>query len=433
MPTHHIIAIDGPAASGKSSIARALALRLGFSYVNSGAMYRALTWHVLQRGLNVQQPAAVATAIEQSRIVCDLVDNQSRILIDDHDAAPHLRDDDVNRAVSLVSSVPRVREILVAHMREYAKKDNLVMEGRDIGSVVFPETPFKFYIDASPEVRVQRRLAEGQRDEIAARDRADSSRVASPLIIAPDAIVIDTSALTIDGVVGQIMRRLLAKGLPVHSRIVTTRRQRMNPYYWLGYTFSRLLAQIFFRFHILHRERMIQSGPVILAMNHQSFFDPPLAGNASDRAIFFLARRTLLEHWFWGWLLPKLNVIPVDQEGSDRSALKALIRILRAGQATLVFPEGARTLDGNLQPAQPGLGLVIAKTLAPVVPMRIFGAHEAWPRGSKKIRLHPITIVVGHPIFFTQADIAERGKEVYQRLSERVMNEIAKLTIDGNG
>ena len=433
MPTHHIIAIDGPAASGKSSVARTLAQRLGFSYVNSGAMYRAVTWHVLQRGVNVHQPAAVANAIEQSRIVCDLIDNQSRILIDDHDPTPHLRDDDVNRAVSLVSSVPRVREILVARMREYAKKDNLVMEGRDIGSVVFPETPFKFYIDASPEVRVQRRQAEGQRDEIAARDCADSSRVVSPLVTAPDAAVIDTSALTIDGVVDQIMQRLVAKGLPLHSQIVTPRRQRMNPYYWLGYWLSRLLAQIFFRFRILHRERMIQSGPVILAMNHQSFFDPPLAGNASDRAIFFLARKTLLDHWFWGWLLPKLNVIPVDQGGSDRSALKALIRILRAGETTLVFPEGGRTLDGNLQPAQPGIGLVVAKTLAPVVPMRIFGAHEAWARGSKKIRLHPITIVVGHPIFFTQADIAERGKDVYQRLSERVMNEIAKLTIDGNG
>jgi cytidylate kinase len=433
MPTHHIIAIDGPAASGKSSVAPTLAQRLGFSYVNSGAMYRAVTWHVLQRGVNVHQPAAVANAIEQSRIVCDLIDNQSRILIDDHDPTPHLRDDDVNRAVSLVSSVPRVREILVARMREYAKKDNLVMEGRDIGSVVFPETPFKFYIDASPEVRVQRRQAEGQRDEIAARDRADSSRVVSPLVTAPDAAVIDTSALTIDGVVDQIMQRLVAKGLPLHSQTVTPGRQRVNPYYWLGYWLSRLLAQIFFRFRILHRERMIQNGPVILAMNHQSFFDPPLAGNACDRAIFFLARKTLLDHWFWGWLLPKLNVIPVDQEGSDRSALKALIRILRAGETTLVFPEGGRTLDGNLQPAQPGIGLVVAKTLAPVVPMRIFGAHEAWARGSKKIRLHPITIVVGHPIFFTQADIAERGKDVYQRLSERVMNEIAKLTIDGNG
>src|SRR4029078_5365816 len=117
--------------------------------------------------------------------------------------------------VSLVSSVPRVREILVAHMREYARKGNVVMEGRDIGSVVFPETPFKFYIDASPEVRVQRRLAEGQRDEIAARDRADSSRAASPLVVAPDGEKIYTSTLTIDGVVNEIMRRLKRKGLPI--------------------------------------------------------------------------------------------------------------------------------------------------------------------------------------------------------------------------
>src|SRR5947199_10313600 len=107
----------------------------------------------------------------------------------------------------------------------------------------------------------------------------------------------------------------------------------MHPYYWLGYTLSRLLAQVFFRFRILHRERMIQSAPVILAMNHQSFFDPPLAGNASDRAIFILTRKTLLHHCFWRWLLPKLSIIPVDQEGSARSALKALIGILRAREA----------------------------------------------------------------------------------------------------
>ena len=215
MSSHRIIAIDGPAASGKSSVALALARRLGFSYVNSGAMYRAVTWHVLQRSVDVHEPAAVVAAVEQSKIVCELVDNQSRILIDDHDPISHLRDDNVNRAVSIVSSIPRVRRILVPRMRECAKANNVVMEGRDIGSVVFPETPFKFYVDASPEVRVQRRRAEGQRDEIAARDRADSSRATSPLIVAPDAEVIDTSTLTIDGVVNEIMRRLKQKGLPI--------------------------------------------------------------------------------------------------------------------------------------------------------------------------------------------------------------------------
>lgn len=215
MPPYHVVAIDGPAASGKSSVARALAERLRFSYVNSGAMYRAVTWHLLQRRLNLLDAAAVIATIERSKIVCQLIDKQSHILINGRDPSPHLRDADVNRAVSLVSSIPRIRQILVAHLREYINRADLVMEGRDIGSVVFPETPFKFYIDAASEVRVRRRLAEGQRDEIAVRDRADSSRAASPLIIAPDAKVIDTSALTIDGVVDQIMRQLKEKGLSI--------------------------------------------------------------------------------------------------------------------------------------------------------------------------------------------------------------------------
>src|SRR5207302_11300823 len=103
MPTHHIIAIDGPAASGKSSVARALAQRLGFSYVNSGALYRAVTWHVLQRRVNVHEPAAVASAVEQSSIVCHLIATQSRISLDDHDPTPHLRADDVNRAASVLT------------------------------------------------------------------------------------------------------------------------------------------------------------------------------------------------------------------------------------------------------------------------------------------------------------------------------------------
>jgi 1-acyl-sn-glycerol-3-phosphate acyltransferase len=205
----------------------------------------------------------------------------------------------------------------------------------------------------------------------------------------------------------------------------------MNFYYWVGYHFSLPTGRLLFRLRVIHRERMIQSGPVILAMNHQSYLDPPLAGTACDRPIYFLARRTLLDVPLLGRILPKLNVIPVNQEGVDRSAIKAVIRVLQAGNGVLVFPEGSRTLDGKIQAAEPGLGLVIAKTLAPVVPMRIFGAREALPRGGgRRLRLVPITIVIGEPILFSAADLEPSGKNLYAALSDRVMKAISTLRLE---
>jgi CMP/dCMP kinase len=212
---HTIVAIDGPAASGKSSVARELARRLGFVYVNSGAMYRAITWLALERGILLGDHTAIVDLAEKAPLRSTLRDHDSILLIGDVDPEPFLHQDRVNDNVSLVSSVPRVREILVDHLRRYALTNDLVMEGRDIGSVVFPDSPYKFYIDASPDIRLRRREAQGLRDRISARDKADSSRRASPLIIADDAHVIDSSSLTIDGVVGEIIGRLKLKGLTI--------------------------------------------------------------------------------------------------------------------------------------------------------------------------------------------------------------------------
>jgi cytidylate kinase len=211
--SYRVIAIDGPAASGKSSVARELARRLGFVYVNSGAMYRAITWHILEHGIDPDDGERIAAAADAASIVCEIANKQSRILIGNVDPTAHLRDNHVNNAVSQVSTVPQVRKILTEKMRNYTRDHDLVVEGRDIGSVVFPDTPYKFYVDASPEVRLRRRAAEGQHDEIASRDRVDSSRRASPLIISEDAHVIDSSNLTIEGVVGEIIGRLRLKGL----------------------------------------------------------------------------------------------------------------------------------------------------------------------------------------------------------------------------
>lgn len=198
-----------------------------------------------------------------------------------------------------------------------------------------------------------------------------------------------------------------------------------------AYTFhknlARVIAKTCFAFKTVHGERIIEEGGALLAMNHQSYLDPPLAGISCHREIHYLARKTLLDWPVMGRIFPKLNVIPVDQERADMSALKAVIRLVKAGNCTIVFPEGSRTEDGEFLPALPGIGLIIAKTRCPVVPMRIFGAREAFPRGGRPHFFKPITLVVGEPIRFVEEDFAGEGRELYQRLSDRVMQKIAAI------
>jgi len=214
---HRVIAIDGPAASGKSSVARELARQLRFIYVNSGAIYRAITWHILQNGIDPEDGECIEEALRLAAISGAWEDNESRVLINGGDPGDHLRDDCVNESVARVSQFPVVRQIVSEKLHEHAQTHDLIVEGRDIGSVVFPNTPYKFYVDASPAVRLQRRAAQGGRDEIALRDRADSLRPVSPLVIAKDAHVIDTSHLTIQQVISEIVGILAKVGLPIQA------------------------------------------------------------------------------------------------------------------------------------------------------------------------------------------------------------------------
>jgi len=210
-----VIAIDGPAASGKSTVARLLARRLRLAYVNSGAMYRAVTWWMLRHRADPLEPQYVLALLPGMPMECGLENGVSTIRMAGEDPGPALCDEAVNQNVSAIARIPEVRRLLVDKQREYAEQCDLVMEGRDIGSVVFPDTPYKFYIDAAQDVRARRRALQGQRDSITERDRADTSRKTSPLTIAEDAHVIDSSNLTIDGVVGEIIGRLKLKGMEV--------------------------------------------------------------------------------------------------------------------------------------------------------------------------------------------------------------------------
>ena len=206
------VAIDGPAASGKSTVAKTLAKRLGLIMVNTGAMYRAVAWATIQHGVDPADSAAVIKLLGNVDFTCGVENNLSTVLVDGVDPGDALRQDAVNSRVSKGAAISEVRELLVSMQRDYLELGSVVMEGRDIGSVVFPNTPFKMYIDASEEVRRKRRAAEGIIDDPTARDKEDSKRKSSPLVIAEGAVVIDSSEMDIEQVVLAALTVLRERG-----------------------------------------------------------------------------------------------------------------------------------------------------------------------------------------------------------------------------
>jgi cytidylate kinase len=207
-----IIAIDGPSGAGKGTVARTLASTLNYRHVDTGAMYRAVAWKALHDEVPLDDAAAVAALAQRSQISID----GGRVSIDGHDVTQAIRTSEIDKAASLVARMPRVREVLVARQRRIGEQGGVVMEGRDIGTVVFPNADVKIYLDASAEERARRRLndpahsggqagAEAVAASIQARDQSDTTRSASPLTIASDAVLIDTTGVPIAQVVERVM------------------------------------------------------------------------------------------------------------------------------------------------------------------------------------------------------------------------------------
>src|SRR5437773_6451309 len=200
-----VIAIDGTSASGKSTNAKRVAKALGCVYVDTGAMYRTLAWHCLQKRVDAHDAKAVAALCRKwkTKLVC--VDNHVRLLVDDYYPEKEIRTAETSEAVPHVAAIPKVRKWMKKKQRECIQFGNLVMEGRDIGTNVFPETDFKFYLDAKLEERARRRAADGVEENLAARDQRDSQRASAPLMIALGAKVIDNSHLTSEQTSGLII------------------------------------------------------------------------------------------------------------------------------------------------------------------------------------------------------------------------------------
>ncbi len=439
LPADTVIAIDGPAGSGKSTTAKHLAARFGLLYIDTGAMYRALTLAALRGGVDVGDEQALARLLASSRLELVSGGKEARVTWEGQDVSAAIRTTEVEAAVSLVSSHPAVRQEMVRRQQDMGRRGGVVMEGRDIGSVVFPLATAKIFLSAGLEARVQRRLrqyrqrgqelsADQVRADLAKRDKLDSERVTSPLNISPDAVVIDSSAMDI-----QRQNEACARACRLNptldrllDRDLATSRRTLPWHYRLAYGVMQTLGRYYGLRQVGNEGKALPRG-CIVAVNHISLWDPPLVGGTFMRhRVNTLAKAELFKPGpmkaFFNWL----DSIPIRRRGFDQEAFRAASASLAAGNNLLIFPEGTRRPVGRPGPVRNGLGILVQDSGAPMQPIFIRGSYGRMPMGST---LSPLEVSYG-PVVWWHGLPALREQLDPKQISRRIAQLCEAIFLD---
>lgn len=398
--TRTIVAIDGPAGAGKSTAARLVAEQLGLVHIDTGATYRLVALHALREGARLDDPDATVAVAERVAARTDL-GPQGELRYDGTPVGDEIRTSEVTTAASVVAAQPSVREVLVRMQRALVPDRGAVVEGRDIGTVVWPDARVKVYLDASPDVRAARRV-EDTADAVSARDERDATRAVGAMRAADDAIRIDTTTLGPDDVAAAI-RAALDGGAPASEVRPAARPTKPPPansrllYRVMRFLLSVLLRTVF-RLEVQGAENIPREGAVILAPNHRSLVDIPVAGAIqARRQIRFMAKDELFSTRIGAWFMWRLGAFPVRRGRPDRASLNTALRLLREGQLLGLFPEGTRTPLARFDDLEEGLGYVALKSGATVVPVAISGTEAVFPPGKKLPRLVKMRVRIGEP------------------------------------
>ena len=409
-----VITIDGPSGSGKSTAARMLAERIGFSYLDTGAMYRAVTFTALRSGMNLRDSTALIELTKNIDLAL-LPDKRGvKVFVDGRDVSDQLRTAEVSANAHFVASRRGVRDKMVRRQRSLAcKLGPLVAEGRDQGTVVFPDAQIKFFLDATPDQRARRRYLQMQRsgedvsfqqvlDSMLKRDSRDRSRTASPLEVPEGAIVIDTTDMSVERMVDELAQHVRRTSRPDPGKTPAPAAQDRHLPHDLWYAgwrqMCRVLGSAAFGIRSFDRHNVPAAGGAVLASNHQSFLDPMVVGLGLPRQVHYMARDSLFRNFAFGRLISSLNAFPVKRNTADLGAIKESLRRLKNGKLVLLFGEGTRTHDGRIAPLQSGIVMLARKARVPVIPVVIDGAFEAWPRHNIFWQFQSIRVVYGEPM-----------------------------------
>lgn len=436
-----IITIDGPSGSGKTTTARLIAKRLGLRHVDTGAMYRAVTLFAGERGIDPgdgERLGQLAAALEIN-LTTD-ADQELRIMVGDRDVTDAIRDPRITAAVSAVSAHRAVRAAMVRRQRQLADKGGVVLEGRDIGSVVLPWADVKIYLDAVVRVRAERRSAELARAgvnaavddverELEVRDTLDASRETSPLQRPVGAYLVDTSETTIEEQVARVVDLAQSAALQrARVRSQTTPSQRFRPAYWATIAFVQFLFRVLWGMRIKSFLRTDPAQHYLFASNHISYFDPPAVSVTLPREVHFVAKDTLFKIWWLGRVIRFYNAFPIKRGVFDREAMGHALTLLQSNKSVLIFPEGGRVAGGQLGEARSGVGYLAIRSGAPVVPVYVEGTDRLKDSFFRRTR---VRVIHGRPIRIpAELQTEYQGDDdraLYRRYSDMVLAAIQAL------
>ena len=419
------IAIDGPGGAGKSTVAKKIAAKLGIIYVDTGALYRTIGLFMLNNGICPTDAVAVAGRLGDFSLELKFVDGKQVILLDGVDVGDAIRTPEASMAASAVSAIKEVREYLLNTQRDIAKKNSVIMDGRDIGTVILPDAEVKVFLTASPEARAKRRYAELCQKgvettleqvalEMAERDKNDSTRDIAPCVPADDAVLLDNSNLDLDGTADAIIA------------LVNDKKKQNKLKDPKSYTFMRALlggiVRLIFRVKVIGAENIPDDGALICA-NHIGIRDVFLIAATYPRLIRFIAKKGIFKVPVIGQIVTAWGAIKVERNGGDLAAIRAAIDLTERGNTVAIFPQGHRFPGVNplTTPRKNGAALIAYRSGCDVLPVCIkVNNNEYAP-------FRRVEIVYGKLIKNSELGFSSGGSAEYEKANDYIFSKIGEL------
>lgn len=417
------IAIDGPGGAGKSSVAKAVAKELGIIYVDTGALYRTIGLFMLRHSVNPKDTKTVISLLGTFELELAFKDGKQIILLDGEDVGDLIRTPDVSMAASFVSAIKEVRDFLLDMQRRIAKRHSVIMDGRDIGTVILPDAEVKIFLTASPEARAQRRhkelVAKGMEityeqvyNEMMERDKNDSTRDIAPCVPANDAVLLDNSDLNFDETVDKVIDIIEEK----------KGKKKKTGYMKLHKVLAPLI-RFFWRVKVVGKENVPKEGGFIVCANHIAWVDVLLIGASCPRQVKFIAKKELFKVPVLGWIIKGLGAIRLDRGGSDVGAIKSSIKAAESGDCVAIFPQGHRYpgVDPSTTPTKNGAALIAFRSGCDVIPVCLKS------KKNKYCIFRRIEVIFGEPIKNEELSFTDGGNEEYKRATDLIFSEILNL------